>query len=330
MPKTRTLATVGSRAFEALTGATLGGAAGGVAGALAYEPRRPREWTDEYGNIYARPLSSEEKNTRLQIAAAAALAGALGGSALSVGGSGLLRARVTALEREAAEQTGRDFLNPLKELIEDWKGTRDRFLTNTPNGASSNTGKQLKKRVEQGRIMLRKEEGRVKGLVNEAASRRAALPFVGGLGKIEGSPIDWRRMSHEGVVGQHFDQLAKKQGYGEMNLDNAYKVFSDAVESKLTKTSAVAFFEELEKIATYGAPKWGGSLRLAMTPLGVSAVGKTPRGQPRAASLDATTGQMRGFDPSQGAKMRNNVQLQQPLQPVQVAKPPMPNPTPGE
>jgi hypothetical protein len=288
-----------------------------------------------YGNIYSRPLTREEKNTRLQIAAAAALAGALGGAGISLGGSKLLRARVSSLEREAAEQVGRDFLDPLKELIGDWTAQRNALQAGMPQGAPPYKG--LDKRIEKARVLLRTQERHVKGLADEAAANRAALPFVGGLGPSRsGSAIDWRPMSHEGVVGEHFDSLAKTHGYPEMNLNNAYQVFNDAVEKAMTKTSRAAFLAELEKIsfrtgAARGASAFTGSFSLARRGT-AGFLGRPMRSggirAPRAATLDAT-GKATAVDTSQVTKARNLVQPQEQLPPVKVSTPPTPDPTPG-
>jgi hypothetical protein len=83
-----------------------------------------------------------------------------------------------------------------------------------------------------------------------------------------------------------------------------------------------AFYDELEKISRAiggmrGAPAWGGSARLAATDA--------------FASRSANSAGNMGLRPTtRGVKERNMIAPQIQLPPVKVAKPPTPNPTPGD
>lgn len=323
--KTATVATRGvSRAFEGLVGAALGGTAGGVLGALAYEPTKPREWVDEQGNIYDRPLTDEEQKTRLAVATASALAGALGGAGVSLGGAKLLRDRVTAVEREGAQQVANEFLQPLRHLLDDWTSARIAQQVSKPGWARSQTGKTLDKRIEAARVLLQKQEKKIGDLVDTAAERRAGVPFVGGI--IGDQPS----MSHLGAVKAYTTGFAKRYGHPEMNLDNAYRVFTDAVSSKMTKVSAAAFRSELEKIArTFSMVTGREGVRLALkAPKLKSTTGASYFSAPRAMGLDAS-GKATGAQQSTGAKLRNTAAPTEQLPPVKVSAPPTPDPTPG-
>ena len=139
-------------------------------------------------------------------------------------------------------------------------------------------------------------------------------------------------MSHAGVTKQHFDLFAKDHGYKKgMNLDNVYRVFNDAIERAMTKTSAAAFLDELQKIAAMGAPAWGGSMRLGRRSSNRPLIQPTRAPSiraPRAASIGAT-GTLQVADFNEVAKMRNMAQVQPLPQPAKLATPPAPVSAPG-
>ena len=233
---------VSSRSFEGLAVSILGGTAGAIGGAAAYTPDTPREWLDEYGQVRSRKLTREEKKNRILAAAAAGLGGALLGSGLSLGASGVMRSSVTGAEREAAKSVADEYLGPLKELVSDW----NRLYNGLPNKNNS-IAEGMAKRVRAGRTILHEEQERVTNdLVDLAASRRAEMPFGGPEVLLPGGKAGrgaYDEATHRGIAKKHFDAMAKKYGPGspeELNFENAYDVFSNAASARMTKMSAAA------------------------------------------------------------------------------------------
>lgn len=246
-----------ARTVEGLIGAVLGGGAGAAGSALFYEPTNPREWVDEHGVVRDRPLTLEEKRTRNQLISAVALAGALGGGGLALGGSRYLAKRVATAERKAAKELADDYLLPLRHNIDDYKAEYAKSVDRS--GKGSIHSKRWKKRVNVAKQMLKKERGKVNKLLDTADKRRSQVPFRGYFrpegGK--GSGYDYSKMTHPGLVERHFTRFAKRQGYpamnkmpdGKENPSAAFEVFDSAVTSKMTKVSYASMMNELEKIA---------------------------------------------------------------------------------
>lgn len=255
-------ASVKARALEGLLGGVLGGGLAGAGRAVFWEPKEPREWADQYGNIYDRPLTVEEKKARRQAISRAMLAGALGGAGASLGASALAGKRIAKVEREAAQEAAQDLLEPFRKLIGEYKTEAARMADKaTPDAFNA------RKRVRVAEKLYKQQEQAAEQMVDKAMGRRAQLPFRGKLHPADSGAIDWRQLSAAHLVNEHFDGVAKKHGFGPVFSQvprtprdvasaeaTAGRVFDRMVSHAMSKTAAQAFWEELEKIAAKRDP----------------------------------------------------------------------------
>jgi hypothetical protein len=245
-----------------MLGAVLGGGTAGAGSALFYEPTEPREWSDQHGNIYDRPLTPEEKKARRQFVARAALLGALGGAGASVGASSLIGKRIARVERQAAREAVESHLEPFRKLISSYK-TQAARVANT----GGDIEKRWNRRVRTAEKLYKQQEQQAEKLVDAASGRRAHLLFRGKLHPSDSGAIDWRQYSAAHLADKHFDRLAKKQGMPPVFSQvprtgedlkaaelQAQSVFDQMVTSAMSKTSAAVFQAELQKIARRHEP----------------------------------------------------------------------------
>ncbi|HSG29905.1 MAG TPA: hypothetical protein VLA34_15595, partial [Candidatus Krumholzibacterium sp.] len=158
-------------------------------------------------------------------------------------------------EREAAKDLGETYLNPLRRIIQK---DQERYhgLAPTPGGTGTSGGQALLKRVKAGQDVLRTQEKAVNDLLDEAAKRRSGKPFGGQTWSVRrGEKVPFYEDAHRTLVKQHFDDLAKQQGFDGFTQSNRHQVFENAVHRELGKTAAEAFRRELHLVKEAGLPR---------------------------------------------------------------------------
>tara|TARA_R110002126_G_scaffold43113_2_gene123811 strand:+ start:873 stop:1610 length:738 start_codon:yes stop_codon:yes gene_type:complete len=237
-----------ARGLETLVGAGFGSGAGALAGRLSYSPDGPTEWQDEEGHVRSRRLSDEERQDRRRRTSQGALVGAGLGSAVSLGGSAFRRAGISKAERSASAGVGETYLSPLRGIIKKDQTSYDR-LARTPAGHGGRAAGQLKKRIDSAVRLLGKQEKEVSSLLGTASSKMSAKPYGGRTWSMRnGEKVPFYEGSHQTLVSEHFDQLAKAQGYKGFSMANRLDILEDAISSGMKKTAAEAFRRELRAI----------------------------------------------------------------------------------
>jgi len=232
------LSSSSARMTEALVGAALGGGVGAGVGALTHATQSPVEWLDENGRVQARNLTDAERSDRRRRSMKAALLGAMAGASGSMGGSAIRRSSLRSREAKEISEVATPYLEPLHNVIQDMQRKYNN-LRKSPAGVNGAAGKGLKKKIDVASTLLREQEDVVQNLANTAASRRDKLPF-GGMAWGTGSATE-----HKGLVGEHFDALARSMGLKKFDLNTRSSVFRRAVSDRMSKTAMAVFDREL-------------------------------------------------------------------------------------
>ncbi len=235
---------VQAKAVEALVGGGLGAIAGGVTGGLTHQTATPREWEDERGLVYSRPLSPEEKSAQRGKILKAALLGAGGGAALSMGGSAGRRALISRTERSNLPSVVSKHTGGLRKIV----GDLDHEVVTGPKSGDESWANSLSQQ-EKAHNLLQEHESKIGDLLNEAAENRKAVPW-GGIGLKK----DKAWLTHEGQVSHFFKKLQQEYGLPPLAPDRAQELglepeeMSEVFYKKLLekKSSVQATVEELK------------------------------------------------------------------------------------
>ena len=211
----------GARALEGMIGAVLGGGVGAAGGHLSYKPVSPLEWMDEKGDVWSRNMTEDEKKARAALRAKAALIGALGGAALSIGGAQLRLKQLAKADVEAAEGAVNQYMDPIREVLDDYAATASRLGNRSPKSAPA---KKAKRELNAAQKIYDGHLKAIDDLAEQAKTERAQEAFGGWTKSKVRSQRDpkkvlqntpWSNLTLTGKVHGHFYEWAKKNGFGQ-------------------------------------------------------------------------------------------------------------------